>query len=252
MNTRDTILSILVLLGAFGQIVAAATISIDAFTGDTYNGLLIYTQPASFIFSIWGLIYALCIVFAIYQVVPSKNSEYLSYARPYVFSSFIGTSVWLWFAGQGLGLLWITAPILVGIAYILYKVITFQGGGAQGKNSWERLASTYALYPFAAWTLIASGVNAHSILIQYGVVSNVFFNVFIALALLIAVFVLNVITLRKVNMSPWYGLVFVWATLGIVIANIVNPNGAWLVAVAAGILGLYVAGILISSKILRK
>ena len=251
INTRDRILSILVLLGAFGQILAAATITPESFNSDTINSLLIYTQPAPFIFSIWGLIYALCVVFAIYQTIPSSNSEYLVFARPYVLSAFIGTSLWLWFAVQETGLLWVTAPLLVAIAYVLYKAIMFQRGSVQGKNSWERLASTYSLYPFAAWTLIASGVNIHSMLVQYGIISNVFLNVFIALTLLIAVFVFTVMVLRAINISPWYGLVFVWATLGIVIANIIDPNGAWLIAVAAGILGLYVAGTLISAKILR-
>jgi len=251
MNTKDRILSILVLLGSFFQVIGAAAISIEAFTGNTYNGLLVFTQPASFIFSIWGLIYALCIVFAIYQVIPSKNSEYLSYVRPYILAAFVGTVAWLWFAGQGLGLVWVTAPILAAIAYVLWKAITCTSGKAQGSSMWERLASTYSLYPFAAWTLIATGVNIHSMSLQYGLVGGLFMNVFIALTILIAVFVLTIVTLRSVNFSPWYGLVFVWASFGIVIANITNPEGAWLVAVAAGLLGIYVFGLILSRLTLK-
>ena len=250
MTTRDRTFSMLILLASVGQVIGAATISIDAFTDDSFGGMMVFTQPAGFIFSIWGLIYTLCIVFAIYQLFPSKNSEYLRYARPRVLAAYIGTVVWLWFAGGELSIVWLTVPTLAAIAWVLWKTVSFQKI-AQGTSAGERLASSYALYPFAAWTLIATGVNVHSMLIQYGLIDTLFFNVFISVVILITVSILTFISLKKLDHSPWYGLVFVWATFGIVVANIVSENGALLIVIAAGVHSVYALGMVITKNLLR-
>jgi hypothetical protein len=241
MTNIQKVLAVGVLLAAIWQVYAVGVIAIDAFTENAFFGQLNYIQPVGFIFSIWGLIYALAFAFAIYQLFPQNNSRYLEYARPLVIAAFSLSGFWLFFAAQDLSLRWITVPVLIAIAYALYHVIVFQKTTVQGKTMWERLLSTYALYPYAAWTLIASGVNIHSILIQYGIVSDVFWNVFASVFLLVLVTILSWITLKQVTYSPWYGLVLVWATFGIVWTNIIEPDGALLIAIAAGLVSLWTA-----------
>lgn len=247
MTTIQKVLAVGVLLAAIWQVYAAGVIAIDAFTESSFFGLLNYIQPAGFIFSIWGLIYTLAFIFAIYQLFPKNNSRYLEYARPLVIAAFALSGAWLYFAGLALDLRWMTVPTLIAIAYALYKVVVFQKSEVQGKTSWERLASTYSLYPYAAWTLIASGVNIHSILIQYEIVGTVFWNVFVSVFLLVLVTILSWFTLKQVKYSPWYGLVLVWATLGIVWANATETDGAWLIIVAAGVVSIWTAGLIIKN-----
>lgn len=236
MYMKTKIISILVLLAAISQVVTAGTISIDAFTGDTYSGLFTLIQPAGYVFSIWGVIYLLSFLYAVYQVIPANDNEYLQHNRPYALSAFIASGVWLFAAGQSLSYVWTTVPILVFMAYVLYQAVVFKPG--HESNLQTRFFSHYALFPYAAWTAIAQFVNVHSIVNQYSLIESVTGNLILGVILLVLLAVLVLFTLRRVEYSPWYGLVIVWATVGVVVSNTQNPAGEVTIQLLAGLLGL--------------
>lgn len=224
MITFKKILPLLVFLASIFQVVAAATISIDAFTADTYNGLLTLIQPAGFIFSIWGLIYLLSFVYGIYQLFPKNNNEFLEHTRPYVLFAFIGSGVWLWCAGLSLDWVWLTVPVLVAIACLFFETIT--SPHAHKLSGWQKFFSYTTLLPYAAWTAIAQVVNLHSILNQYGVIPNNDVNLVVAIVLLLVIAGITLRSLRYTKYNPWYGVVIVWATSGIAYANYTQDQGS--------------------------
>jgi len=240
------ILPYLVLLAAIGQVVAAATISIDAFTGDTYNGLLTLIQPAPFVFAIWGVIYLLSFVYAVYQVIPANNNVYLSHNRPYALFGFVMSGVWLYVAGLDATYVWLTVPILISIAYAFFKAVT--PTVREPLSKWRMICSHYALFPYAAWAAIAWVVNVHSIVNQYGLVPNKGINLLVGIFLLGIIAGITLRTLRYVSYSPWYGLVILWASFGIVYANIEQAQGSFLIALFAVILMVIVEILMVKNR----
>ncbi len=237
MKLFNTLLPTLVFLASIGQVVAGATIAIGAFTGDSYNGLFTYTQPAPFIFSIWGVIYTLAIIYGIYQLIPKNNNAYLEHNRIYALVAFVGSGVWLYFAGTGEALKWLTIPILLAVAYCLCKAILVKVD--QDVGIWQRIASDKALYPYAAWTAIAMFVNIHTIVLQYGLISSVTVNLIFGLILWIGIICVHSEVLKKVGYSIWFGAVAVWALFGIIIANVTDTQGSIIVAACSGLAGVY-------------
>ncbi len=231
------ILPILVLLASVGQVVAGATLAIGAFTGDSYGGLFTYTQPSPFIFSIWGLIYTLAIVYGIYQVVPRNNNTYLEQNRMYALVAFVGSGVWLYFAGTGDELKWVTVPILIIIAAALCKAVMVKHDESLGL--WETVASHKALFPYAAWTAIAMFVNIHTIILQYGLITSVTVNLVLGLLLWVGIICVHSEVLKRVGYSIWFGAVAMWALFGIVVANATDSQGSIIVVVFSSVALLY-------------
>lgn len=241
------ILSVLVLVAAMFQVIAAGTIAIDAFTGDTYNNLFTLIQPAGYVFSIWGLIYALSLAYAMYQVVPENNNAYLEHTRGYALVAFIGSSLWLYVAGTTLDVRWLTVIVLGVIAFALYKAVTLQEMPKVSKIA--KILSFYALFPYAAWTAIAQFVNLHSIINQYRLIEGRDLNLLLGVVLLVGVSWLTLYTLKKVDYSPWYGLVIVWAAIGVVISNYTNSGGEPIIIGLAGALAFYVVARLLQENV---
>ena len=246
MTLFKKLLPTLVFLASIGQVVAGATIAIGAFTGDSYSGLFTYTQPAPFIFSIWGLIYVLAIVYGVYQLVPKNNNAYLEHNRIYTLIAFIGSGVWLYFAGTGDALKWMTIPVLVAVAYCLYKAIMVKTDEELGM--WQTIASHKALFPYAAWTAIAMFVNIHSIVLQYGWISSVTVNLVLGLILWVGIICVHSEILKRVNYSVWFGAVAIWALFGIVVANLTDQAGSMIVVVFSSLAALYFVYLQIKHK----
>lgn len=231
---RNAILPIVVLIASIGQVIAGATISIGAFTGDTYNQLFTLIQPAPYVFSIWGVIYTLAIVYGVYQVIPSNDNEFLRNSRLYALGVFIGSSVWLYVAGSGDATKWLTILILAIVAWMLCKIIFYSPEQKISKKA--LIFSQKTLFPYAAWTMLATHVNVHSILNQYGLVPGELWNLITGLLLLTSAAIITIWILRRLEGSVWYGLVLVWASVGIIIANYTNiEQGSILVMVGAGL-----------------
>ena len=67
-------LKILVLVSAITQVVAPAYLSIGTF--ETSERIMqVFIQPAGWAFSIWGLIYTLSFIYAIYQLIPKYENS---------------------------------------------------------------------------------------------------------------------------------------------------------------------------------
>ena len=64
-------------------------------TGEISDGFDILFTPAGYVFSIWGLIYTMLIVFSIVQVLPSYQRPEVAAARPWYLLSAAGNMSWI-------------------------------------------------------------------------------------------------------------------------------------------------------------
>ena len=224
-------LRIVVLVTAILQIPAAALLSIGTFENVT-RPLPTLIQPAGWTFSIWGLIYLLSLVFAIYQVIPKNDNQTLRAVRIPALIAFAGSTVWLWLAGDSTIVVWGTIPVLFIMAGALSYVVIQPRLPAR----WPQLFSQSILLPYAAWTGIAQWLNIQALLNDREIIVTESVNLLSNLGFLVCIAAFSFYFFYRSGWSVWYGGVIAWASVGVVVANM--PNGSYFVAIFAGLLGL--------------
>lgn len=221
-----------VLIAALSQLVGLYFYGAGSFeTGSRF--LPTFIQPAGWTFSIWGMIYVLSLVYAVYQWLPRNDNQALRANRPLATVAFIGSSTWLFFANQAGLLLWLTIPTLFIMAGVLNFIVTQPDLSVARFNFYSKAI----LYPYAAWTGIAQWLNIQALLNQERIIIDPVINISSNLAFLIIIGLYSFAYFRISGWSLWYGGVIAWAALGIVSANIV-PAGNLIFAFAAGALCL--------------
>ena len=223
------ILKILVLAAAIAQVAAPAFLSIGTFE-TTERILPVFIQPASFAFAIWGLIYTLSIIYAVYQLIPKYENATLKATRLPALLGFLGSIAWLFFAGMNSGFVWLTIPTLFAIA-ISY---TFVVNALKQDDVWKNTLSKNVLLPYAAWTGIASWINIPTVMLERGIVESYTTNYVLNLTLFAAIATFTLYYYRKSGFSAWYGGVLIWASVGVVFANSAT-QGSIIFALLAGL-----------------
>jgi len=115
-------IKIFVLVAAVAQVIAAGYLGIGTFE-EAERSLPALIQPAGWAFSIWGLIYLLSAVYAVYQLIPKYDNATLRSTRVPALVGFVGSIAWLYFAGMSSALVWLTIPILFIMAIALTYVV---------------------------------------------------------------------------------------------------------------------------------
>jgi len=175
-------------------------------------------QPAGYAFAIWGLIYAGLAISAIFGLAVRIEDDAWEETRfPLILSLGLGTP-WLWVATQNA----IAATVLI-FAMAFFAIVALLR--SPDHDRWL-LRAPIAL--FAGWLTAASFVSLGSVLAGYGLLMDQVGWAYacIGFALVIALIVQN-----RAKGAPEYGLVVVWALVGIIVANY---SEHFIVAVTAG------------------
>jgi len=195
--------------------------------------------PAGYVFSIWGVIYVFLGLFVIFQALPREagRSYQTRIGLLFALSSLLNI-VWLFlwqyeFLGLSLVLMFLLLATLITI-YLRLDV------GASGVSLQERLAVRLPFSVYRGWITIASIANVAVTLVSanwngFGIAPEMWVTLILITALVIALLVLA--TRRDVA----YGLVVIWALVGIAVKQSGNPHivmiaevCAFLVAIAEG------------------
>lgn len=186
---------------------------------DSYPNLF---TPPGYVFAIWGVIYFLSIVFMVYQARSSQSGMiYLGdIGFFYVASAILNTS-WLLVFHYSYGapsLFLVSVFILLALLLDLLLIYHRIGIGLKKVSFSEKFAVHLHFSVYLGWISlasiagIASGLNIIFPNISYGL--QHFFTAFVVMvALLLALFMVN---LRK---DFAYGLVVIWAAMGIAVKN---------------------------------
>ena len=178
--------------------------------------------PAGYVFSIWGIIYVLLGVFVVFQALPSqKGKEYTKkIGWLFVLSSIINIA-WL-FLWQ-YNFLSLSVVLIFLLLITLIFIYTRLGiGKTQAKLS-EKLATQLPFSVYLGWITIASIANVSVTLVSigwdgFGIGAETWATLIVIVALAITLLVLA--TRRDLG----YGLVIVWALIGIAVKQSGNQN----------------------------
>lgn len=199
--------------------------------------------PAGYAFSIWGVIYLLLGIFAVYQITGlfSKDQKKLLYVEKIsclFFTSCILNAVWL-LAWQYLriGLSLIIMVLLLSNLILIYKRL--QDNAVKQERLGTLVQSTFSVY--LGWITIATVANVCAFLVSIGWnrfgLSDVFW---MAVVLIVATLIVLWVMFKH---RDWlYGLVAVWALLAIVVARLKDTPVEILVVALTALCGMVVAG----------
>jgi hypothetical protein len=206
--------------------------------------------PAGYVFSIWGIIYVLLGVFVIFQALPSqKEKEYTKkIGWLFVLSSIINIAwLFLWqykFLSMSVILMFLLLATLI-LIYIRLGI------GKSTVPLREKLAIHVPFSVYLGWITIASIANVSVTLVSvnwdgFGIGPEIWASLIIIVALLIA---LLVVATRK---DIAYGLVIIWALIGIAVKQSGNQNIVTLTEASAIIVLLALAATILLSKFKRR
>ena len=207
---------IMILLNALANIIPINGVG-TGLVSDTYMNLF---APAPITFSIWGLIYILLAIFTLYQL-DIKGINKLSHIRSidrirvFFIINALANSIWIlaWHYFQ------------IGISLVLMLLILSTLIFINRKINKENLSRTEKIYiklPFGiyfAWITVATIANVTTFLVSinwngFGITESIWTVVIIIIGGIIGA--LTIISFKNF----FYGLVIIWAYLGILIKHI--------------------------------
>ena len=206
--------------------------------------------PAGYVFSIWGVIYILLGIFVVFQALPSEKGK--DYKRS------IG---WLFVLSSVLNIAWLFLwqyeylSLSVVIMFLLLASLIWiylrLGIGKSKVGIREKLFVHVPFSTYLGWITIASIANVAVTLVSvnwdgFGISSETWATLIIIVALLITILVLAT---RK---DIAYGLVIVWALIGIAAGQSGNQNIVTVAQASAIIVLIALVALALLSKLKRQ
>lgn len=213
-------------------------------TGDVANAFPTFFTPASYVFSIWGVIYLGLIAYAGFQVLPAeRNNPRLQAIGGWFLLSCVANCAWLvlwhyeYFALTMLAMLALLCSLIV--IYVRLQV------GRRDLPATERWLVHGPFAVYLGWITVATIANASVVLYNLG--WNGFGITGPAWAAILLVVATAIGAAIVVGRADWgYGTVLVWAFIGIVIKYAATS----IIAVTAGVTAAIIA-LLIVLALLR-
>ncbi len=216
-------------------------------TGEISDSFAIYFVPAGYVFSIWGLIYLLLGVYAVYQLMPKTyTNRALNGVSWWVVLSSIANGAWI--------LLWhyqyfYTTIVVMAVLLISLLMIYTQLAHGQKKKQNAQFAR-YARLPFSVylgWISVATIANASVVLTLanwngFGIEPMWWSAIMIAVATVLGLLML----VREKDIA--YTLVLVWAFVGIGMKFADVPELAQVAYFAAALLTLVSLVVFVQKK----
>jgi len=217
------------------------------FTAEISDANPTLITPAGYVFSIWGIIYVLLGIFVVVQALPSeKGKDYKSSIGWLFVLSSIFNVVWLFlWQFEYLGLSVVLMFLLLASLISIYLRLDI---GKTKVRFREKFAVHVPFSTYLGWITIASIANIAVTLVSLnwgglGILSETWATLIIIVALLITIMVLAT---RK---DIAYGLVIVWAFIGIASGQIGNQKIVTLALASAVIVLLILAATILLTKL---
>jgi hypothetical protein len=192
---------------------------------DLYPNLFV---PAGYVFSIWGVIYILLIVFAVFQYLPDyRDKGYLEEISIFFIISNLANLLWivLWHYEVVLLSLLVMLIILVSLVLIYVRLNI----GKKEIPLKEKIAFHVPFSVYLGWITVATVANVTASLVSInwdglGILPEIWTVVVLVVATIIA----SIIVITREDYA--YGLVPVWAFVGIFVKQLNNNQLVRLVA----------------------
>jgi hypothetical protein len=205
--------------------------------------------PAGYVFSIWGIIYILLGIFTVFQVLPSERGKDFQKRIGWLFvlSSLLNiTWLFLW-QFEYLSLSVVLMFLLLATLILIYIRVNI---GKARVPMREKLAVHLPFSVYLGWITIASIANMATTLVSvnwdgFGINQETWAILVLVIALLITLLVTA--TRRDVA----YGLVVIWALLGIAVNQSLNSNIVMTTEIGAVVVAVALASSILYSRLKR-
>lgn len=186
--------------------------------GDVSRQYQTEITPASYAFSIWGVIYTLVALFCIFQALPQQQSSELIFIKiGWLFPlSNLFNVLWIMVFCWGTeATTWVSTPLIAGILVTLVLA-------HQRCQSWLTADRTVAevvcidcmLSMYGGWVTVATVVNTSAAFVSSGATTLGWTASGWTIVMLVIAAIINLLMLWRCNDSIW-GLVFTWASVAI-------------------------------------
>lgn len=191
-------------------------------TGQISDQYPTLVTPAGYVFAIWGLIYILLFVFVAFQVLPSRRDKAFQKEVGVLFAlSNVFNVVWL--------LLWqygfVSLSVLPMFALLATLIATYLrlNIGKSDVSLKEKLSVHLPFSVYLGWITIATVADVAAALVSvpwdgFGIGSATWAILVVAITLIITLLV--ILTRRDIA----YGIVIIWALIGIAVKQSGNQN----------------------------
>lgn len=185
--------------------------------GERSDAVRTLITPVGWAFAIWGPLFVLSVLFAIWQALPKqKNNGLLAQVGWPAAIALAAQGVWSTYT-QIDNLTFVSvAIILVSLAALLYVARSF--ASSPSLTPAERLFAAPAFTALAAWLTAASVVNVAAMLKLYGVGGDAP-TPGIAVAIIAIAALIAAVAAARLRGAPLYGLVFAYALYAINVAE---------------------------------
>ena len=205
--------------------------------------------PAGYVFSIWGIIYVLLGIFVVYQALPSQTGKdfHERVGWLFVLSSLLNI-IWLFlWQYEYLSLSVVVMFLLLATLIAIYLRLNI---GKSKVALREKLAVHVPFSVYLGWITIATIADVCVTLVSvnwdgFGISQETWAALVIVVALLIT---LLVVATRK---DVAYGLVIIWALLGIAVKQSGNQNIVMLTEISAVLVAIGLAVSVLVSRFRR-
>ncbi len=194
---------------------------------DTYPNLFV---PAGYVFAIWGIIYIFLIIFGIYQALPqNRNKSFHEAISFYFIISNLINAGWLFLWHYELVLLSLLAMLVLLFSLIMIYLRLGIAITQTERNEKFAIHTLFSIY--LGWITVATIANVTALLVSvswdgFGISDEIWTMIILLIATAI---VLSVVITRR---DVIYGLVPVWAFIGILVKQFEN---SLIIASLAGI-----------------
>ena len=201
--------------------------------------------PAGYAFTVWSVIYAGSILYAIYQFPRRRlDDSLLGPIRPYTASAFAATTCWLVaarFNQTGITvvcIMWLLASLLPAFLSFMRK---------QNRLTWtERLVVTGPLSIYTGWVTVAVFANVSAWLYRYGLLNRVLTPALCAVVMVIVAGTLAAWLVKRSASIP-FAFTVCWAPVAILVANLTREYHPEVVT-ACGVMTAVDLGALVLSR----
>jgi len=239
-----------VLTVIINSIAGATTLIGGVNTADVSNAHQTLITPAGYTFAIWGIIYFLLGVFVVYQALPSQKEKDFQKRIGWLFVlSSIFNMVWI-FCWQYLYLA-VSVAVIFLLLISLIAIYLRLNSGKSTANLYEKLAVKLPFSVYLGWITIATIADVAVTLVSlqwngFGIAAETWAILIIMIALLITL--IMIATRRDIG----YGLVIIWALVGITANQMGYPTIVTTLEASIAIIVIALAAMILITRFWRR
>lgn len=237
------------LVFAVGQAAASAITPLLGlpFVGEVSDRYPTYVVPAGYAFSIWSLIFALSLAYAVWQALPAqRENPLLRHVGWLTAGAFAGSTLWE-FAFPA-GLYNVSVVLIVTTLVMLALAVGRMVGWRTPLTGAERWLVWIACGIYLGWITVATVANVAQTLVAYGVMELGLGGETWGMVMLIAAaLIAAAVTLATRN--PGYPLAVAWALIAVYVARRAPPvvtQSTTVAFVALGAAGVVAVALVVS------